>query len=403
MVIDPRARRVLAARALRACADGCVAVLLPAYLAQLGLGLLETGVIGTLALAGSAVATLAVGALAGRVQRRALLATGALLMAATGLGFSTLSSFWPLAVVAFVGTLNPGAGDASLLLPLEQAELAAAGEGGAAHAGLFARYSLVGSLAGALGALGAALPTWLVAHTPVSPAGALRIMFVLYAAVGMAVWRLYRGIRDAPGAARPPDAPLGRSRPVVLRLVALFCVDSFASGLVVNSMLAAWLQQRFGMPTAAAAGFFFWAGLLAAASQALAPRAARRFGLLPTMVFTHIPASLLLVAAAFCTSVPAALACLLGRSALSQMDVPVRSAFVMAVVAPEERAAAAGFTALPKSLAAAGGPSVAGALLAGGWVAAPLLACGTLKIGYDLALLAAFRRHRAAGPQAAGT
>ena len=190
--------------------------------------------------------------------------------------------------------------------------------------------------------------------------------------------------------ARP--APLGASRGIVVRLAALFSLDAFAGGLVVNALLALWLFQRFEVSLAAAGSFFFWAGLLTALSQLAAPWVARRIGLVNTMVFTHIPANLCLVAAAFAPNLAVALGLLLLRATLSQMDVPTRSAFVMAVVTPPERAAAASFTAVPRSLAAALGPSLGGALFAAGWLAAPLVACGVLKIAYDVAILVAFRK-----------
>lgn len=180
----------------------------------------------------------------------------------------------------------------------------------------------------------------------------------------------------------------------MLRLAALFSLDAFAGGLVVNTLLALWLFERFDLSRAAAGGFFFWSGLLAASSQLAAPWLAKRIGLLETMVFTHIPASVSLVLAAFAPGLEWALAFLLLRGALSQMDVPARNAFVMALVAPGERAAAAGFTAVPRSLAAAAAPSLGGLLFAGGMLAAPLVACGVLKIVYDLAIWRSFRRMR---------
>jgi len=386
-------RRILIGRALRALADGYVAVLLPAYLLAQGLALVDVGLLSTATLAGSAAGTLAIGAWAHRLGRRPLLLGAALLMAATGGAFAALSSFWPLALVAFVGTLNPSSGDVSIFLPIEQAELAGAAGTSEARTALYARYSLAGSLFAAIGALCAAVPAWLVAHAGLALIDALRAMFAAYGAIGLVVWLLYRGIDEPAPGSRAPAAPLAASRAVVTRLAALFCVDSFASGLLVNALLSAWLYQRFGLSLAGAGRFFFWAGLLATASQLLAPPCARRFGLVNTMVFTHIPASLFLIGAAFAQSLPLALALLLARSALSQMDVPARNAFVMAVVTPQERVAAASFTAVPKSLAAAAGPSLGGVLLASGVLAAPLIACGVLKIGYDLALLRAFRRH----------
>ncbi len=386
--------RILAGRALRAFADGYVAVLLPAYLLALGLDLLDVGLLSSATLAGSAAATLAIGTFGNHLGRRRLLLGAALLMTATGLAFASLRGFWPLALVAFVGTLNPSSGDVSVFLPIEQAELGGAAAGSDARTSLFARYALAGSLFAALGALCAAVPAWLTAAWGLPLVDALRAMFLMYGAIGALIGWLYRGIEDVADAGAPAAAPLGPSRGVVLRLAALFCVDSFASGLLVNALLAAWLFQRFGLSLAAAGSFFFWSGLCTTASQLLAPRLARRIGLLNTMVFTHIPASGFLMAAAFAPSLPLALGLLLLRSALSQMDAPARSAFVMAVVTPAERVAAASFTAVPKSLASAAGPSLGGLLLAGGWLAAPLLACGLLKILYDLSLYAAFRRHQ---------
>lgn len=393
----PEARLLLAARALRAFADGYVAVLLPAYLLALGHGTWEVGVLSTATLLGSALLTLMLGAWGHHFHHRALLLAAALLMAATGLAFAGLSAFWPLLCVAFVGTLNPSSGDVSVFLPLEHARIAEAAQGDARTA-LFARYGLTGALFAALGALAAAVPDLLAAQG-VDRLAALRGMFVAYGATGLVVWLLYRRLPEPPPHERPaPPAPLGASRRTVVRLAALFSVDAFAGGLVVNALLALWLFQRFDLSLAAAGQFFFWAGLATAVSQLVAPWVAKRIGLLNTMVFTHIPANVFLILAAFAPSLPVALGLLLARSALSQMDVPTRSAFVMAVVTPAERAAAASFTAVPRSLAAALSPSLGGALFAVGWLAAPLVACGALKIVYDLALLAAFRRHEAAAP-----
>ncbi len=207
---------------------------------------------------------------------------------------------------------------------------------------------------------------------------------------------LYRRLPKPHEEERKAPVPLGPSRKIVIRLAMLFSVDSFAGGLVVNSLLALWLFQRFDISVASAGQFFFWSGLCSAASQLAAPRIARRIGLLNTMVFTHIPASVCLIAAAVVPSLHVALALLIARSLLSQMDVPARSAFVMSVVTPEERAAAASFTLVPKSLASAAAPTIGGALFATGMLAAPLVACGILKISYDLAIWRAFKKHRPA-------
>ena len=402
--VEPAAAWLLASRMLRGFADGYVAVLLPAYLGALGFSVVQIGLLGTLTLAGSAAATIAVGALGHRYPASRLMLAAALTMVATGLGFAGLHAFWPLALVAFVGTLNPSSGDVSVFLPLEHARLARAAADGHARTALFSRYALAGGLSAAVGALASAWPAWWHAHTGGTALDAMRAMFVLYALIGAVVALLYRGFiaherRDR--AAMSADAttnldapqPLGPSRAIVMRLAGLFCIDSFAGGLLVNAILALWLFQRFGLTLAAAGQFFFWSGLMMTASQLLAPVLARRFGLVNTMVFTHIPASLFLITASVTSSLPAALACLLLRSVLSSMDVPARNAFVMAVVTPPERAAAASFTAVPRSLASALGPTIGASLLASGVLAAPLVACGALKIVYDLALLGMFRRH----------
>jgi MFS family permease len=346
-------------------------------------------------LLGSALATLAVGAWGHRFHHRALLLAAALLMAATGLAFANLTAFWPLLLVAFVGTLNPSSGDVSVFLPLEHARLADAAEGDA-RTRLFARYTFIGAFCAAAGALAAAVPDWLVTQE-IDRLTALRGMFAFYGATGLTVWLLYRRLPEPPPHERPAaPTPLKASRSIVMRLAALFSVDAFAGGLVVNSLMALWLFERFGLSVTAAGAFFFWAGLLTAASQLAAPWVAKRIGLLNTMVFTHIPASICLILAALAPSLTLALGLLLLRAFLSQMDVPTRAAFVMAVVTPPERASAASFTAVPRSLAAALSPSLGGALFAAGLLATPLVLCGVLKIGYDLALLAAFKRHAGA-------
>jgi MFS family permease len=389
--VAPEARLLLTGRALRAFCDGYVAVLLPAYLLALGFGIWEVGVLSTATLLGSALATLAVGTWGHRFHHRSLLLGAALLMATTGLVFAGLSSFWPLLLIAFVGTMNPSAGDVSVFLPLEHARLAEAAQSENRTA-LFARYSLTGALFAAVGALAAAVPDAL-AHIGIERLATLRGMFVAYGTVGLLVWHLYRRLPEPASHERPAHpVPLGASRNTVFKLAALFSVDAFAGGLVVNSLLALWLFQRFDLSLASAGLFFFWAGLLTAFSQLAAPWVAKRIGLLNTMVFTHIPANIFLVLAALAPSLEMALGLLLLRALLSQMDVPTRSAFVMAVVTPQERAAAASFTAVPRSLAAAVSPALGGALLASGWLAAPLIACGLLKITYDLAIWRAFRQ-----------
>lgn len=384
---------LLAGRALRGICDGYVAVLLPSYLLALGFDPIAVGLISSATLIGSALATIVVGIVGHRYPQRHLLMLASGLMFATGLGFAGLSSLWPLLVIAFAGTLNPGSGDVSVFLPLEHARLAesAAPE---VRTALFARYGLIGAFSSALGALAAGVPAWLVEQASLSSLDAMRVMFVSYGITGLLLWRLYARLpaRHPHDAATTGKAPLGPSRPIVLRLAMLFSVDAFAGGLVVNSLLSLWLMQRFSLSLAATGQFFFLAGMLTTCSQLAAVPLARKIGLLNTMVFTHIPSSLCLIAAAFAPTLTLCLALLLARSALSQMDVPTRTAYVMAVVTPPERAAAASLTAVPRSLAAALSPALAAALMAWGYASTPLLACGVLKIAYDLAMLHAFRR-----------
>lgn len=382
---------LLTARSLRAFADGYVAVLLPAYLLALGYGTIEVGVLSTVTMLGSAAATLAVGRWGHRFDLRAMLIAAAGLMALTGIGFAAFSSLWPLLIVALAGTMNPGGGDVSVFYPLDHTALAAATPGNT-RTTAFARYSFIGSMFGATGALAAGVPEWVTQIYGVSMLAALKLMFVAYGAIGVAVGVLYACFPRAPVEAETPAVPLGPSRATVWKLAGLFSVDAFAGGFIINALLALWLFERFDLSLTAAGAFFFWTGLLSAVSQLAAAPLARRIGLVNTMVFTHLPANFCLIAAAFAPTLEIALALLLVRSALSQMDVPARGAYVMSVVTPAERPAAASFTAVPRSLASSLSPSITGALFAAGAMATPLVLCGVLKSAYDVALLLMFRR-----------
>jgi MFS family permease len=385
------ARRVFAGRALRDFGDGLAAVLLPAYLAALGLSAAQVGVVATVALLGSAALTFAVGFGAAGRDLGALLLAAAVLMVATGLGYAAASGYVTVLLIACVGTINPGAGSASVFVPLEHAVLSGT-VAPAARTQAFARYGVIGALASAAGALAAGVPDSLTA-LGLDARASQRLMFVAYAALGAAAICIYGGLRSQRRKLpRAPAAALGPSRRTVYTLAALFSLDAFAGGFVVQSLLALWLFRRFDLSLAAAGAFFFALGVLAAVSFPVAARLAARFGLVNTMVFTHIPASLCLIGAAFAPSFEWVIALLAIRALLGQMDVPARSSYVMAVVTEEERPAAASATAVPRSLASAVSPALAGALFAAGLDAWPLLLCGGLKIVYDLLLLAACRR-----------
>jgi predicted MFS family arabinose efflux permease len=359
------------------------------YLADLGFTQIQIGALVAAMLLGSAVLTLAVGLAGGRVRERAVLFGACALMLGTGLGWSAFSTFWPLFAVAFVGTLNPSEGDVSVFLPTEQSLLAGA-VAGSGRVALFARYNLAGALAGALGSLAAGLPELVAAALGIPRDAAFLSAFVLYGLAALPIAWLYRGL-PARSETHEVAAPLARSRDVVLRLTSLFALDSFGGGFAVKTMLALWLFQRFGLSTQTAGLVFFCASLLAGFSQLGSTWLAARIGLIRTMVYTHLPANGLLVLAAFMPSAPLAVTCLLLRTAFSQMDVPARQSYVMAIVPPEERAAAASVTNVPRSLAAALSPPLAGALLALSSFGWPLVIGGALKITYDLLLLAQFR------------
>jgi MFS family permease len=379
-----------AARAARGFGDGFAAVVLPAYLIEIGFDPFQIGLVATAALLGSAALTLAIGFVAPRHDLRTLLLACAFLMVLTGLALANAQHLAFIAAIAFIGTMNPTTGDIGVHVPLEQAALARrASDRERTH--VFARYSLIGALSIAAGALAAGAPDLLL-PLGIGKLAALKAMFYLYAALGLVGAAFYARLphsklRDA----QTPATALGPSRRTVYKLAALFSLDSFAGGFAVQSLVALWLFERFDLSLAAASVFFFWSNVLTAFSYPVAARLGARFGLVNTMVFTHIPSSLCLILAAFSPDLTVVLALLLVRSALSQMDVPTRTSYVMAVVTPAERTAAASVTAVPRSLASSISPALAGALLATPFAALPFVICGALKIVYDLALLFSFR------------
>lgn len=385
--------RIYAARALRDFGDGFIAVLLPVHLTALGMDAFAIGLVATLALLGSATMTLAIGLWGARIDQRTLLIAAALLMAATGIAFALSTVAAVVLMIAFFGTINPSAGSVSIFVPLEHALLSHAVKD-SERTQMFARYSLIGSLAAAVGALASGSPELLEARG-LSRMTSLQLMFVLYAVLGLLGGALYVGLRSREAqAGAPKPAPLGPSKRMVYKLAGLFSVDAFAGGFAVQSLLALWLFHKFGLSLVAAGVFFFWSSVLSAFSFPVAAWLARRIGLVNTMVYTHIPSSLCFIAAALVPSLEIALALLSVRAALSQMDVPTRSSYVMAVVTPPERAAAASVTSVPRSLAASLSPALAGALFAAGFEAWPFVICGVLKILYDIALLWTFRHVR---------
>lgn len=385
---------LLQTRALRALGDGLVSVVLAGYLTLIGLSPTEIGIVIAATLLGSAVLTLYVGFRGNTYRRQGLLRLMSLLMVATGVGFAVLVDFWPLALVGLIGTLNPSGGDVSAFLPTEQAVLPGTAPDSQRTA-LFATYGLIGILVAAVGSALAGLPDLVAGPLGISHQTALRSVFIVYAVLGGTVYFQYRRLSDRierPEGSAP--ASLGPSRRTVYRLAALFSLDAFGGGFTITAILVLWLQLRFDLSLATSGAVFFWAGLFAACSQLLAPRLARRIGLIRTMAFTHLPANAFLIAAALMPTAPLAVGCLLARAALSQMDVPARSSYVMAVVTADARPAAASITSVPRSLAATLPPIAAGWMLSQtdfGW---PLIIGGAIKATYDILLLLQFRNLR---------
>jgi MFS family permease len=337
-------------------------------------------------LLGSAALTLLVGLFASRLSRRWLLLAAASAMFATGVGFFEITSFWPLLLVAVLGTLNPSSGDVSVFLPTEQAVLSETVA--PTHlTSAFARYNLAGNLAGALGSL-ASGSTPRFAHE-----GDYRWGFLVYAAVAVLAALLYRGLSTSvERRALVPRSPLAKSRRTVLQLSLLFSLDAMGGGFVIQTLLALWLFRRFDFSVQTTGVIFFAMNLLAAFSQLFSAPLAARIGLIRTMAYTHLPANVFLVTAAFMPNATWAVTFLLLRMSLSQMDVPARQSYVMSVVPPEERAAAASVTNVPRSLAAATTPLLAGAMLAHTTFGWPLVCGGTAKMIYDLLLLHQFQK-----------
>jgi len=385
---------VLLVRALRGYSDGCASLVLPFYLISLGLNPFQVGLIATATMLGSGIVSIGAGLNEGRRGTRVLLLIAALLMSITGLGFFSLSDFWPLLIIAFFSTINPSNGDISLFLPLEHATIAGTTDT-PGRASAFARYSLTGALSTALGALSAGLPQWWAAYYGMGMPDALKLVFFFYAGVGLLVFLIYR---ELPRRAAPPpqnNAPVLESRGVIMRLTAVFALDSFSSGFVVQSLMALWLFQKFEMPIATAGAVFFWSGLLSACSYPAAVYLYKRIGAVRTMVYSSIPSPLIMIMLPLVHSLEAVIVLLMLRALFASMDQPVRAAFIMNVVPENERAAAASITTVPKSLAAGISPSLSGWMLSVSSFGWPWIASGLIKLVYISLFFRLFRNMEA--------
>jgi MFS family permease len=379
---------------------GALGVILVLYLAAAGLDAGAIGVLLTLTLVGDTLISLVLTTHADRIGRRRTLILGALLMAAAGAVFAGGSGFAILLIAATLGVLSPSGSEVGPFLPIEQASLTEVTPS-ARRTSIYAWYNLTGSIATATGALVTGVVVGALEAGGTSQLDAYRAVLLGYALLGLAMVPIVLAV--SPAVEVPPADTsiarrfgLHRSRGVVGRLAALFALDAFAGGLIIQSLLAFWLNERFGLPVPVLGAIFFAANLLAAVSALAAASIAKRIGLINTMVFTHLPSNVLLMLVPLMPTAELAILVLLARFSISQMDVPTRQSYTMAVVDPDERSAAAGVTGIARTTGAAISPLLAAPLFAvPGLSALPFFVAGGLKIVYDLALWRAFRARRA--------
>ncbi len=387
------------ARTVRLFAYGFLSVVLVLYLDQAGFSTPAIGLLLTLTLIGDTLMSLWITTQADRIGRKRMLLVGAALMLGAGIVFALTRNYVFLVLAATIGVISPSGNEVGPFLAIEQASLSQIVTD-KRRTPIFAWYNLVGSFATATGALIGGALAQLLQNNGVAPLLSYRAVVIGYAVMGgvlaLLFSRLTRGI-EAP--VRPEHASvrsrlgLHRSRKVVFRLSALFALDAFAGGFVVQSIVAFWFHTRFGVPPGVLGAIFFGANVLAGVSALLAARIAAKIGLINTMVFTHIPSNVLLILVPFMPTLPLAIALLLLRFSISQMDVPTRQSYTMAVVEPDERSAAAGVTGIARTTGAALSPSLAGPLLASaGLMGLPFVISGTLKVIYDVLLWFNFRR-----------
>ncbi len=384
--LPPDGRLLLLTRFTRLFAYGALSVVLVLYLTQLGIGTQQIGLLLTLTLIGDTAVSLWLTTHADRIGRRRMLILGASLMAGAGVAFALTRNFLVLVVAGTIGVISPSGNEVGPFLPIEQAALAHVVPSDR-RTGVFAWYTLIGAFATALGSLGAGVLSETLHY---------RGVVVLYGAFGIVLGVAFTRLSTAAEVSAPQTSALFglvRSRSVVLRLAALFALDSFAGGFVVQSFAAYWFFLRFGVAPATLGAIFFGANLLAGISALVATRLAARFGLIRTMVFTHLPSNVLLILVPLMPSLPLAVAMLFARFSISQMDVPTRQSYLMTVVSPEERSAAGGITGVARTVGAALAPIFAGLLFSQpSLINVPFFIAGTLKIVYDLVLYRGFGR-----------
>jgi MFS family permease len=395
-------RLLFTTRIVRMAAYGALSVVLVLYLAEIGFTEPQIGLLLSLTLFGDVAISALITSVTDRIGRRPMLMLGAGLMVVAGLVFALTRNPVLLTLAAVIGTISPSGAEVGPFLAIEQATIPQTTTE-QQRTQVFAWYNLAGSFATASGALIAGLLVAGLQRAQVTPLLSYRIIVLIYGLLGLVLAILFNQLSPQAEVSAPAlplsDAPqlwfgLHRSRGVVLKLSALFALDAFAGGLVVQSLIAYWFVVRFGIDAGVLGAIFFGANLLAGISALTAARIAQRFGLINTMVWTHIPSNILLMLVPLMPNLPLAIAVLLARFSISQMDVPTRQSYTMAVVDPNERAAAAGFTTIIRTLASAVSPALTGMLLGAALLNAPFFLAGGLKIVYDLALYQSFRTIR---------
>lgn len=389
--LRPDGRKLLVTRALRTFGYGYLAVVLGLYLQQLGLSPFAVGWVLTAAVAGSALMNVIWSLFADRFGRRRTIATMAVLMTAGGLLFAATDRVWLLVLGAFTGTISASSAEVGPFMTVEQAILPQTAPD-ERRTWLFAVYDALGTLSGAAGALFTGV-VGLFARLGLAGADAYRPLFLLYAGIGLCNLLLFVSLSNAVESAHVAGrgVPLRRSRGTVGRLSALFGLDALAGGFVLQSVVAYWFHVRWGLAPATLGVLFFWVGVLSGLSLLAAGRLARRFGLLNTMVFTHLPSNVLLVLVPLAPNAALAVLLFLARMSVSQMDVPTRKSYTMAVVEPEERTAAAGLTNVARTMASAASPALSGMAVGLGALSLPFFLAGGLKIVYDGLVYLTFR------------
>jgi MFS family permease len=388
-------------RFVRLFAYGALSVILVFYLVGLGLTGPQAGLVLTLTLFGDVVVSLYLTTRADRLGRRRMLVVGSVLMAAAGLAFASTRNLFFLILAGTIGVISPSGNEVGPFLSIEQAALSHIVPA-TARTDVFAWYTLAGSVATAIGALFGGSVTQALQGNAFSPVASYRAVVLVYAGIGIVLAFLFRRLSAftevdelETGTPAPHLFGMARSQNIVLRLSSLFALDSFGGGFVVQSFAAYWFYLRFGVEPRTLGAIFFWANLFAGFSALLASRLAKRIGLVRTMVFTHLPSNVLLILVPLMPTLPLAVLVLLLRFSISQMDVPARQSYTMAVVPPEERSAVGGFTAVARTSGAALSPLFAGFLFSRpSLISAPFFIAGTLKIVYDLLLYISFRKLR---------